>query len=93
MDQVASGWLNAPSTFDFWCPVLLFSRQKEEITCVVAGVADQMDTHISWLALEKRKKLSLLYSRNIIFSRPRKQKSPQHVMRDKSIKVAFFLSV
>jgi mannitol/fructose-specific phosphotransferase system IIA component len=38
-------------TFDFWCPVSLFSRQKDEITCVVAGVADQMDTHISWLAL------------------------------------------
>ena len=120
-------------TFDFWCPVLLFSRQKEEMTCVVAGVADHMDTHISWLALQKRKKLSLLYSRNIIFSRPRKQKSPQpaysligfwvnklgwcwfvvkekycwltdkswlkpsnderQTMRDKSIEVAFFLSV
>jgi hypothetical protein len=58
----------APSfvlTFDFWCPVSLFSRQKDEITCVVAGVADQMDTHISWLALhteEKETVTTLLYS-------------------------------
>jgi len=47
----------------------MFSRQKDEITCVVAGVADGHAHFLACLQLQKRKKLSLLYSRNItIFS-------------------------